>query len=97
MSNEVPDRATNNVKPYCIWYPDLASEDTYRRLAKRCPDMIYAVGRACAVAGYDKLYHDLDILPEVSIAEEARDNGGKSRLESHLRPHYEPTSMLPCP
>ncbi|OIW32666.1 hypothetical protein CONLIGDRAFT_660508 [Coniochaeta ligniaria NRRL 30616] len=78
MSNEIPNMATNDVKPYCIWYPDIASEETYRSLAKQYPDMIYAVGRACALAGYDKLYHELGILPEVSIAEEARDNAAKS-------------------
>ncbi|KAK3064392.1 hypothetical protein LTS18_007599 [Coniosporium uncinatum] len=37
--------------------------------------MRYLVGRACAVAGYAQLYHELDLLPEVSIAEEARENG----------------------
>lgn len=35
--------------------------------------MIYQVGRACAVAGYTDLYHELPILPEVHIAEEARE------------------------
>ncbi|KAF4843337.1 hypothetical protein CGCSCA4_v008134 [Colletotrichum siamense] len=36
--------------------------------------MRYHVGRACAVAGYKTLYDELDLLPDVSIAEEARDN-----------------------
>lgn len=61
--------------PYCIWYPDVASEDTYRQLASRYPLMRYAVGRACAVAGYTDLYLALNLRPEVSIAEEARDAG----------------------
>ncbi|KAF6827577.1 hypothetical protein CMUS01_08945 [Colletotrichum musicola] len=74
MSNSIPDMADDNHKPYCIWYPDLASEDTYRELARLYPDMRYHVGRACAAAGYTSLYKELDILPEVSIAEEARDN-----------------------
>jgi hypothetical protein len=77
MSNQVPTMSTDDVKPYCIWYPDVASKDTYRSLAKQYPDMVYTVGRACAVAGYDDLYHELNILPEVSIAEEARDNASK--------------------
>jgi hypothetical protein len=68
MSNEVPEMPTDNVRPYCIWYPDIASENTYRQVAKLCPEMRYTVGRACAVAGYDKLYHELDLLPEASIA-----------------------------
>ncbi|KAK1474833.1 hypothetical protein CCUS01_05459 [Colletotrichum cuscutae] len=50
------------VVPYCIWYPDVATEETYRKLS-------------CAVAGYGELYNELDLLPDVSIAEEARDNG----------------------
>lgn len=36
--------------------------------------MRYQVGRACAVAGYVDLYRELELLPEVHIAEEARDN-----------------------
>ncbi|KAF6797627.1 hypothetical protein CSOJ01_12872 [Colletotrichum sojae] len=74
MSNSIPDMVDDEHKPYCIWYPDLASEDTYRELARRYPDMRYHVGRACAAAGYTSLYKELDLLPEVSIAEEARDN-----------------------
>jgi hypothetical protein len=76
MSNEIPDMATDDVKPYCFWHPDIANEETYRQLVKRYPDpkLAYSVGRACAVAGYDQLYHELDILPDVSIAEEARES-----------------------
>ncbi|GKT51253.1 uncharacterized protein ColSpa_11434 [Colletotrichum spaethianum] len=74
MSDIVPDMASDDVKPYCIWYPDVASEDTYRKLAQRYPDMRYHVGRASAATGYDTLYKELDLLPEISIAEEARDN-----------------------
>ncbi|KAK1972907.1 hypothetical protein LY78DRAFT_650321 [Colletotrichum sublineola] len=87
MSNQIPDMAHDEHKPYCIWYPDLASEDTYRELARRYPDMRYHVGRACAAAGYTSLYKELDLLPEVSIAEEARDNkqGGASIFEHIIR------------
>ncbi|KAF9878318.1 hypothetical protein CkaCkLH20_04356 [Colletotrichum karsti] len=83
MSNNIPDMTHDEHKPYCIWYPDLASEDTYRELALRYPDLRYHVGRACAAAGYTSLYEDLNLLPEVSIAEEARDNkeGGTSIFE----------------
>ncbi|KAK1855664.1 hypothetical protein CCHR01_01678 [Colletotrichum chrysophilum] len=35
--------------------------------------MRYQVGRACAVADYNKLYDELQLLPDVSIAEEAED------------------------
>jgi len=41
--------------------------------------MRHEVGRACAVAGYTDLYLELQLLPDVSIAEEARDNEGKGR------------------
>ncbi|KXH63374.1 hypothetical protein CNYM01_07757 [Colletotrichum nymphaeae SA-01] len=77
MSNIIPDMTSDDEKPYCIWYPDIASEDTYRALSTRYPDMRYLVGRACAVAGYDDLYSELGLLPEVSVAEEARDNISK--------------------
>jgi hypothetical protein len=36
--------------------------------------MRYNVGRACAAAGYLDLYRELQLLPDISIAEEARDN-----------------------
>lgn len=61
--------------PYCIRYPEIATEDTYRRLARRYPSMAYHVGRACAVAGYLGLYKELNILPDTHIAEEARECG----------------------
>ncbi|KAK1489397.1 hypothetical protein CCUS01_03444 [Colletotrichum cuscutae] len=77
MSNIIPDMTSDDEKPYCIWYPDIASEDTYRKLSTHYPDLRYLVGRACAVAGYDDLYSELGLLPEVSIAEEARDNISK--------------------
>ncbi|WYZ39552.1 hypothetical protein EsH8_III_001466 [Colletotrichum jinshuiense] len=75
MSNTIPRMSTAAVKPYCIWHPDVATEDTYRELALHYPDMRYQVGRACAVAGYNTLYGELNLLPDISIAEEARDNG----------------------
>ncbi|POR37749.1 Uncharacterized protein TPAR_02063 [Tolypocladium paradoxum] len=76
MSNAVPDMPAteSGVHPYCIWHPHLAAEETYRELARRYPTMRYQVGRACAVAGYSALYAELDLLPDVSIAEEARDS-----------------------
>lgn len=74
MSNAMPDMTAPDEFPYCIWYPDLAAESTYRELARQYPQMRYNVGRACAVAGYIDLYRELQLLPDVSIAEEARDN-----------------------
>jgi hypothetical protein len=76
MSNIVPDGLDGleyNARPYCIWHPDIAGEDTYRQLAHRYPSMRYQVGRACAAAGYIDLYRELDLLPDISIAEEARE------------------------
>ncbi|KAL4748887.1 hypothetical protein BDW72DRAFT_195330 [Aspergillus terricola var. indicus] len=75
MSNIIPDVTHPHDMPYCIWHPDVATEDTYRKLSARYPELRYQVGRACAVAGYVDLYKELDLLPDVHIAEEARDNG----------------------
>lgn len=77
QNDRIPDSgsmANSSWHPYCIWYPRVASEDTYRRLAAAFPEMRYQVGRACAVAGYSKLYNELELLPDPSIAEEAREN-----------------------
>lgn len=79
MSNIIPDFAGVNEVPYCIWYPDIATEETYRALVTRYRCMRYQVGRACAVAGYSTLYHELGLLPDVSIAEEARETGPPSK------------------
>lgn len=80
MSGRVPDMNRPAEMPYCIWYPDVASEDAYRQLVSRYPQMRYNVARACAVAGYTKLYLELNVLPEVNVAEEARDAGSDAIL-----------------
>ncbi|KAK2767334.1 hypothetical protein CKAH01_15228 [Colletotrichum kahawae] len=49
-------------------------EETYRELSRQYPRMRYQVGKACAVAGYNRLYDELQLLPDISIAEEAEDN-----------------------
>ncbi|TGO74818.1 hypothetical protein BELL_0254g00030 [Botrytis elliptica] len=74
MSDKIPLMRDDKEKPYCIWHPQVASVDTYRELVHMYPDMKYHVGRACAVGGYSDLYRELDLLPDISIAEEARDN-----------------------
>lgn len=72
--------------PYCIWYPGLATENAYRDLARRYPELRYQVGRACAVGGYLTLYLELDLLPDVCIAEEAREagNDGSTAIFEHI-------------
>ncbi|KAJ0163182.1 hypothetical protein CTA2_3383 [Colletotrichum tanaceti] len=74
--------ATSSEVTHCIWYPDVATEDTYREVVRRYPEMRYQVSRACAVAGYKTLLDELDLLPDVSIAEEARDNGHTDIFEA---------------
>ncbi|KAJ6103108.1 hypothetical protein N7486_005535 [Penicillium sp. IBT 16267x] len=80
MSNMMPDLQNPSHQPYCIWYPDFAEEDTYREIARQYPSMRYQVGRACAAAGYTNLYKELDLLPDISIAEEARESGQGSEI-----------------
>ncbi|KAF4473370.1 beta transducin [Fusarium agapanthi] len=86
-------------RPYCIWHPDMATEDTYRSLASKFPDMRYKVGRACAAAGYHALYQELDLLPEVFIAEEARESetdGGKLIYDEIMSFKYRYAIMDDC-
>ncbi|KAH8910646.1 hypothetical protein BR93DRAFT_923352 [Coniochaeta sp. PMI_546] len=75
MSGVIPEMSRPDEFPYCIWHPETASEDTYRQLVQRYPSMAYQVARACTVAGYTALYKELDILPEIHVAEEARECG----------------------
>ena len=58
--------------------------------------MKYQVGRACAVAGYLDLYYELELLPEVHIAEEARDNGQSAIFDAAMN-HYTRTVDLDRP
>lgn len=81
MSNIIPDLDSPDEVPYCIWHPQVASEDTYRQLVRRYPHMVYQVGRACAVANYIDLYKELDILPDAHIAEEARECGNQELFD----------------
>ena len=75
MSDDIPERMAAEEQPYCIWHPDIATEETYRSLASKHPDMKYQVGRACAAAGYYSLWKELDLLPEITHAEETRESG----------------------
>ncbi|KAI8869154.1 hypothetical protein GQ42DRAFT_31475 [Ramicandelaber brevisporus] len=74
---------------YCIWYPQTATEETYRKLVQMHPEEKYIVGRACAVAGYTKLYRELNLEPEISILREAKANKHQlivSIIDSDTRP-----------
>jgi hypothetical protein len=83
MSNTVPKTSASDEFPYCIWYPDLPSRETLTEVAARYPEMKYQVGRTCAIAGYCDVYRSLDLLPEVAIAEEAREIGNFGHLRGH--------------
>jgi hypothetical protein len=77
MSNRLPEpNPPTQELPYCFWYPDIPNEQTLRHLLKDHPNPImpYLVARACAAGGYTGLYDELNVLPDVAIAEEARDN-----------------------
>lgn len=82
MSGRIPEMQAPEDIPYCIWYPEVASEETYRRLAQIYPQMRYHIGRACAVAGYSSLLRELNLLPDVHIAAEARDSGNTAIFDS---------------
>lgn len=86
MSNHIPSMPETRDRPYCIWHPHVASQDNYRKLWQQYPDMSYQVARACAVANYVELYLEMDVLPDVSVAEEARASGSMEIcLQSHHR------------
>ncbi|KAL2818729.1 hypothetical protein BDW59DRAFT_181863 [Aspergillus cavernicola] len=77
MSNTVPMMPSPEDFPYCFWHPDVPREETLRQLLVQYPantHLRYQVGRACAAGGYTARYDELNLLPEVAIAEEARDN-----------------------
>jgi hypothetical protein len=74
MNSRIPNMQDPENLPYCTWHPRGPIEDTCRALVHRYPHIAYQVSRVCAVAGYNDLYCELNLLPEPHIAGEARDN-----------------------
>ncbi|USW55965.1 hypothetical protein Slin15195_G092840 [Septoria linicola] len=66
MSNSLPDLRVPEHRPYCIWHPQIPSEDTCRQLVKQCPEMAY---------------RELIVVPEIHVAEEARKSGSYEIFE----------------
>lgn len=85
MSNKIPSMPEVRDRPYCIWHPEVASQDTYRKLWQQYPDMSYQVARACAIANYVELYLEMDLLSDVSVAEEARASGSLEIFEAIMK------------
>jgi hypothetical protein len=71
MSGIIPETNEPEDIPYCIWHPNVPSQETLRTLIQRYPHLVYHAARACAIAGYVDLYKELDVLPEVHVVEEA--------------------------
>ncbi|CAL5872077.1 uncharacterized protein PFLUO_LOCUS6334 [Penicillium psychrofluorescens] len=71
MSGIIPEMNNPEDVPYCIWHPDVPSQETLRALIQRYPHLVYHAAWACAIAGYIDVYKELDVLPEVHVAEEA--------------------------
>ncbi|KAK1590825.1 uncharacterized protein LY79DRAFT_579572 [Colletotrichum navitas] len=63
MSNAIPEITTDDDTPYCIWYPDVASEETYRQLAKRYPDMRCGLYNELGLRLANMMSDDEDIVP----------------------------------
>ncbi|KXN73997.1 hypothetical protein CONCODRAFT_3072 [Conidiobolus coronatus NRRL 28638] len=68
--------------PYCICFPRVTCEYTYRELYRRYPELMYNIARACAIADYRQLCNELNILSETNLMTEAYYTDGNTR--SHL-------------
>lgn len=55
MNNRIPNMPESDEFPYCIWHPNIPSQDTCRALLQLYPQMKYQIRRICAVAGYTEL------------------------------------------
>lgn len=64
LSRLLGRRADDVACPYYIWYPDIASEDTYKALAVHFPQMRPQIMRAAIYADYQQLF-DLIISESV--------------------------------
>lgn len=94
MSDIIPEMSQPEDVPYCIWHPEIPSQEALRKLTKRYPNLIYHAARACAIAGYVDLYKEFDVLPEVHVAEEAsyaskeRKNEGSEAIYRLIISHH---------
>lgn len=73
---------------YCIWYPDLAKEETYSKLLEFEPEFKYHIGIACSLAGYTALFKQLDILPDINMLSNAKILGYNNIFE-HIKEKVE--------
>ncbi|KAJ6190184.1 hypothetical protein N7519_000205 [Penicillium mononematosum] len=82
------------------WEPSLSDVATYDyRMASgmsTCDHMKYVVGRACAVAGYTDLFHELDHLPDYHIAEEARESRYVATYDAIMKAAVKHNAMDDC-
>ncbi|EFQ25874.1 hypothetical protein CGRA01v4_14279 [Colletotrichum graminicola] len=86
MSNTIPDMASPAEKPYCIWYPDVATEDTYRGIARRYPDMRYQNPRPGACLNGDTAVRSS--LQRHASAEEIEATSEEEFSLRHWPEHY---------
>lgn len=61
-----------NDRVYCIWYPELPSEETCREIVRKHPQLLYQVARVCTIANYTMLFKQLTVLPDYSLIESAK-------------------------
>lgn len=52
---------------YCIWFPELPSEETCQYLYEYHPQLKYQIARVCVLAKYNKLYKTIDVLTDGSL------------------------------
>lgn len=69
-SGFIPNMSESNANegPYCIWNPDVPSEDILRLLVQKYPSMIYHAARTCAVDLYFDCIRNL-ILSQSCISQ----------------------------
>ncbi|KAJ5256936.1 hypothetical protein N7478_013040 [Penicillium angulare] len=78
ISRITPDTPETNL-PYCIWYPSIPERSVLKALFHRQPKMKLSIARACIMADYREIYDLLDVNPDTTLMEVARDS---------RNPHY---------
>lgn len=66
---------------YCIWYPELPTEETCRQLYFLHPEMKYQVVCVCVHKAYNALFKELNILPDEGLLTLAEENNNFQLVE----------------
>jgi hypothetical protein len=80
--SHITDSSRSHRLPYTIYYPGLTSASTHEELARRKPEMMEQIARACVIGNYQTEFDGLNIHPSEYMMREAIACPNKYYLEA---------------